>query len=172
MLKEKASLLHCTTEYPAPYSEINLRSLATLSQAFGLPVGLSDHSQGISVAIAAVALGATIIEKHFTLDHSMQGPDHKASLEPQELCQMITSIRQTELAMGSAKKIPTPSEQKNLPIARKSIVAAQSIAKGEQFTPINITFKRPGNGISPFYYWDLLGTSSSRSYQEDELIKE
>ncbi|WP_242775238.1 N-acetylneuraminate synthase [Brevibacillus parabrevis] len=170
-LQQKVSLLHCTTEYPAPFREVNLRAMDTLSTAFGLPVGFSDHTEGIAVPIAAVARGAVIIEKHFTLDRNLPGPDHKASLEPQELKQMIESIRQIELALGTNVKMPTLSELKNKHVARKSLVAAHSIKKGELLTSENITAKRPGNGITPMHFWELIGKPAMKDYQPDEVIE-
>ncbi|MGC8823927.1 MAG: N-acetylneuraminate synthase [Bacteroidales bacterium] len=165
------SLLHCTTEYPAPIEEVNLRAILTLQQAFQLPVGYSDHTPGIEVAIAAVALGACIIEKHFTLDKNMPGPDHKASLEPNELKQLVVAIRTIEKALGHGRKEPSPSEIKNIPIARKSIVALKNIAKGELFSPENLTVKRPGNGISPMLWDFVLGRTAPKDFKEDELIE-
>lgn len=170
VLQEKVQLLHCTTEYPAPFHDINLCAMQTLRQAFGLPVGLSDHTQGIAVPLAAVALGASIIEKHFTLDKNLPGPDHQASLDPEELKAMVQGIRQVEQAMGHSIKIPAYSELKNKPIARKSLVACSMIKAGEQLTEQNITFKRPGTGISPMEYWSMLGQKATRDYQEDEEI--
>lgn len=164
-------LLHCTTEYPAPYADINLRAMDTLKQKFNLPVGYSDHSSGIEIAIAAVAMGATVIEKHFTLDRNMEGPDHKASLEPHELKDMIKSIRNVELAIGNGEKKPSESEIKNIAIARKSIIAKCSIKKGETFTDNNVTVKRPGNGISPMRWFEVLGKTAVRDFEEDELIE-
>lgn len=169
-LKEKVTILHCTTEYPAPVEEINLRAMDTLAQAFGLPAGYSDHSEGIAIPIAAVAKGAVLIEKHFTLDRKMEGPDHAASLEPNELLAMVQAVRQVELALGRSVKAPTSSEVKNKPIARKSLVAAKPIAKGEKFTSANLTIKRPGIGIEPHKYWDVLGTKTEKAYEEDDLI--
>lgn len=170
-LKHKVSLLHCTTEYPAPFVDVNLKAMDTLVTAFGLPVGLSDHTEGIAVPIAAVARGAVIIEKHFTLDKNLPGPDHMASLEPHELKQMITSIRQIEMALGTTSKLPTQSEQKNKHVARKSLVAACSIRKGEAFTTENLTAKRPAKGISPMHYWEWIGKKASKDYQPDEVIE-
>ena len=170
-LKEKVSLLHCTTEYPVPFAEVNLRVMDTLREAFGLPIGLSDHSQGFAVALAAVARGAVIIEKHFTLDRSLPGPDHKASLEPDELKRMVTGIRQVEAALGTGRKVPAPSEAKNAVIARKSIVASQFIRQGELFAAGNLTCKRPGGGITPIHYWDWLGKAAERDYEKDEEIQ-
>jgi N-acetylneuraminate synthase len=170
LLQQKVSLLHCTTEYPAAFEDVNLRAMDTLRAAFGLKVGLSDHTSGIAVPIAAVACGAEIIEKHFTLDRNLPGPDHKASLEPSELKAMVEAIRQVEAALGSRLKIPTPAEAKNKPVARKSLVAAQSIKKGEKFTERNLTAKRPGTGISPLYYWDWLGKTAERNYEQDERV--
>jgi len=169
-IEEKVILLHCTTEYPAPFAEVNLRAMNTMRAAFGLPVGLSDHTPGIAVPIAAVALGATVIEKHFTLDKNLPGPDHKASLEPDELKSMVEAIRQAETALGNGLKMPMPSELKNRDIARKSLVAAKPISNGEVFSQKNLVMKRPGTGISPMYYWDLLEKKSDKDYSEDELI--
>ncbi|MBJ6723158.1 N-acetylneuraminate synthase [Geomonas sp. Red875] len=169
-LKSKVTLLHCTTEYPAPFDEVNLRVMATMEAAFGLPVGYSDHTPGIAVPIAAAALGAVMVEKHFTLDRTLPGPDHRASLEPDELRAMVAGIRQVEQALGGRAKIPVPAEEKNAPIARKSLIAAVAISKGESFTERNLTAKRPGTGISPMRYWELLGTTAQQDYQEDEVI--
>lgn len=171
-LKEKVTVLHCTTEYPAPFNEINLRVIDTLQHAFSLPVGYSDHSEGIIIPIAAVAKGATVIEKHFTLDKTMDGPDHKASLEPDELKNMVEGIRQVELALGSTLKSPTASEIKNKKIARKSIVAATNIKAGEKMTEENITIKRPGGGMSPYRYWDIIGNNANKDYLSGEYIIE
>lgn len=167
----KVSLLQCTSEYPAPFDEVNLRAMNTLSTAFGLPVGLSDHTPGITIPIAAVALGASIIEKHFTMDHNLPGPDHRASLEPRELRQMVSSIREVEAALGSPEKIPARSELKNLRIVRKSLVALRDIVQGEPFNPGNLGCKRPGTGASPFRYWQMLGRKADRNYHEDEMIE-
>lgn len=170
-LRAKVTILHCTTEYPAPVKEINLNAMTTLKNAFHLNVGYSDHSAGITIPIAATALGAQIIEKHFTLDKSMPGPDHKASLEPDELKNMVQSIRDVELALGNGIKGPQPSEIKNKPIARKSLVAAQQINTGDVFTEDNLTIKRPGDGISPTLYWTLLGKVANQNYNEGDLIR-
>ena len=170
MLQRNVVLLHCTTEYPAPVAEVNLRAMTTLRLAFGLPVGYSDHTEGIAIPIAAVALGATTIEKHFTLDRNLPGPDHKASLEPTELAAMVTAIRQVEKALGNGIKIPSESELKNKPIARKSLVASRTIKAGETFSEENLTAKRPGHGVSPMDYWDYLGKAATRDYGEDETI--
>jgi N-acetylneuraminate synthase len=169
-LQKNVTLLHCTTEYPSPFEDVNLLAIETLARAFGLPVGLSDHTIGYSVPIAAVARGACIIEKHFTLDRSLPGPDHIASLEPQELTFMIVAIREVESALGQARKLVAGSEEKNLEIARKSLVAATPIHAGERFTSENLTSKRPGSGISPIHYWELLGSCATRDYDSDELI--
>lgn len=171
LLRERVRLLHCTTEYPAPLNEVNLRAMETMAEAFGLPVGYSDHTQGIAIPVAAVARGAVIIEKHFTLDRSLPGPDHRASLEPDELRLMIHSIREVEAALGDGEKQPTASELKNLPIARKSLVAAADIAEGESFTEDNLTCKRPGTGVSPMDYWFFLGRKARRSYLRDEQVE-
>ncbi|GED67584.1 N-acetylneuraminate synthase [Brevibacillus reuszeri] len=171
VLRQKVTLLQCTTEYPAPYEDVNLRAMDTLATAFGLPVGLSDHTDGIAVPIAAVARGAKVIEKHFTLDKNLPGPDHMASLEPTELKQMIQAIRQVEMALGSKLKFPTLSEHKNKSIARKSLVAARSIQKGERFNHSNLTTKRPGTGLSPMLYWEWIGKEADRDYEADEVIR-
>jgi len=165
------TLLHCTTEYPAPYAEVNLRAMETLRSTFNLPVGYSDHTKGIVIPIAAVGMGAVVLEKHFTLDRKMEGPDHKASLEPEELKAMIEAIRCVEVSMGDGVKSPTDSERKNMVIARKSIVAMKPIREGEQFTRENITAKRPGSGISPMRWNEVIGQFAKRSFDEDELIE-
>lgn len=165
------TLLHCVTEYPAPYDQINLKAMLTLKAAFGLKVGYSDHTEGIEVPIAAVALGAEIIEKHFTLDKSLPGPDHKASLNPEEFEQMIQGIRNVEVAMGDGIKKPKECEFANRRIGRKSIVASSEIRTGERFTAANISIKRPGNGISPKFFDWILGKYSTRYYEKDELIQ-
>ena len=165
------SLLHCNTEYPTPFSDVNLRAMQTMRDIFGLEVGYSDHTKGIEVPIAAVALGASIIEKHFTLDRNMEGPDHKASLEPDELAEMVTSIRNIEKALGDGNKTPSSSEMKNITVARKSIVAAMNINAGEMLTEDNLTVKRPGTGISPMKWNKVLGTRAIRDFKEDELIE-
>ena len=164
-------LLHCNTEYPTPYADVNLRAMETLRRMFGLSVGYSDHTLGIEVPIAAAALGAAVIEKHFTLDRNMEGPDHKASIEPDELEQMISAIRHIEQAMGDGVKTPSASERKNISIARKSIVAAQDIAAGETFTEENLTTKRPGGGMSPMRWFELLGKKAVRAFERDEWIE-
>ncbi len=171
-LKEKVTLLHCTSEYPAPLNDINLNAMDTMRDSFKLPVGYSDHSAGITIPIAAAAKGAIIIEKHFTLDKNMPGPDHKASLEPNELNAMINAIRAIELSLGDGIKGPRPSEIKNKSIARKSLVASRNIKAGDKFNPDNVTIKRPGNGLSPFNYWELLGRISLKDYTEGEIILE
>lgn len=168
--KENIVVLHCNTEYPTPMEDVNLRAMITIGRTFDVPYGYSDHTLGIEVPIAAVALGAKVIEKHFTLDKTMEGPDHKASLEPDELKAMIKAIRNIEVALGSSIKKPTKSELKNRDIARKSIVAKQNIKKGEVLTEENITVKRPGNGISPMRWDEIIGTIAQRDYKEDELI--
>ena len=171
-LQEQVSLLHCTTEYPAPPDEVNLIAMATMRTAFGLPVGYSDHTQGIHIAVAAVALGATIIEKHLTLDRNLPGPDHVASLEPGELADMVRSIRDVEQALGNGRKLPASAEVKNIAVARKSLVAAQSVARGTPFTAENLTTKRPGSGICAMRYDAYLGRPAARDYAADELIDE
>lgn len=167
----KIALLHCNTEYPTPMEDVNLKAMESLRKAFDAPIGYSDHTKGIEVPIAAVAIGAMIIEKHFTLDRNMEGPDHKASLEPSELKVMVQAIRNIEKAIGTGDKKPTPSEIKNMAIARKSIVAGQPIKKGEIFTEKNITTKRPGTGISPMKWRQVLGQKATRDFIEDELIE-
>ena len=164
-------LLHCNTEYPTPFEDVNLKAMQTMRDVFGMEVGYSDHTKGIEVPVAAVALGATVIEKHFTLDRNMEGPDHKASLEPDELAAMVSSIRHIEKALGTGDKTPSPSEKKNITVARKSIVAKKDIKAGEELTVENITVKRPGTGISPMKWFDVLGTTAVRDFIEDELIE-
>ena len=170
LTKDQITILHCNTEYPTPFEDVNLRAMQTIKERFGTQVGYSDHTRGIEVPIAAVSLGATVIEKHFTLDRNMPGPDHKASLEPDELKAMVSAIRNIEKALGSAEKKISDSERKNIAIARKSIVAATNIKKGEVLTEENITVKRPGTGISPMRWEEVLGTTAGRDFQEDELI--
>ena len=164
-------ILHCTTEYPTPYEDVNLNAMLAIKEKFGCEVGYSDHTMGIEVPIAAVALGAKVIEKHFTLDRTMDGPDHKASLEPSELKTMVDGIRNIELSMGTGIKEPADSEKKNIAIARKSIVANQSIIKGDILTETNLTVKRPGEGISPMKWFEIIGTKAIRNFEEDELIE-
>lgn len=175
VLKENGTpeiiLLHCNTEYPTPYQDVNLRAMQTLKDRFGVETGYSDHTQGIAIPIAAVALGATVIEKHFTLDKNMEGPDHKASLEPNELAEMVSQIRNIETALGTGDKTPSESERKNMSIARKSIVAQMPIKAGQCFTEENITVKRPGSGISPMRWFEVLGKTACRDFAEDELIE-
>lgn len=168
--RNKITLLHCTTEYPAPFDEVNLKAMNTLKEAFGTQVGYSDHTEGIEVAIAATALGAAVIEKHFTLDKSLPGPDHKASLDPIELKNMVYSIRLIEKSLGDGRKEPSQSEIRNKSVARKSIVANKLIKKGDKFTRNNIAIKRPGNGISPMKIDDLLGRKAIRTFAADEMI--
>ena len=165
------TLLHCNTEYPTPYEDANLAAMLDLSEQFGLPVGLSDHTAGWECDVAAAALGADVIEKHFTLDKSMEGPDHKASLDPAELKAMVQAVRHIEAAMGTGQKHVTASEARNKPIARKSIVAALPIRKGEVFTVHNLTTKRPGDGISPMKWYEVLGQTARRDFAEDEQIE-
>jgi N,N'-diacetyllegionaminate synthase len=168
---EDITILHCNTEYPTPMKDVNLMAMLTIKEHFKFNIGYSDHTLGIEVPTAAVALGATIIEKHFTLDRTMEGPDHAASLEPNELKMMVDAIRNIELAIsGDGIKQPSESEKKNTEIARKSIVAAKSISKGTIFTESNLTVRRPGNGISPMKWDDVIGKVSTKDYQEDELI--
>lgn len=165
-------LLHCNTQYPTPYEHVNLTAMQTMEKATGKKTGYSDHTQGIEVPVAAVALGAVVIEKHFTLDKEMEGPDHKASLNPQELKAMVTAIRHIEKAFGTGEKVPTLSEKTNIAVARKSIVAARAIKQGEILTEENLTVKRPGSGISPMRWYEILGKKAVRDFKEDELIEE
>lgn len=170
--KEQITVLHCNTEYPTPMEDVNLKAMEYMRETLGVKVGYSDHTNGIEVPVAAVALGACVIEKHFTLDRNMEGPDHKASLEPAELKQMVDAIRNIEKAIsGSGIKEPGPGEIKNIAVARKSIVAARDIRKGEIFSEENLTVKRPGNGISPMKWDDVIGLISSRDFKLDELIE-
>ena len=170
--KDKITILHCNTEYPTPMEDVNLKAMLHIQRELGLPIGYSDHTLGIEVPIAAVALGATVIEKHFTLDKTLPGPDHKASLEPNELKAMISAIRNIEKAIGgSGLKEVSKSEEKNKPIARKSILASTDIKKGNIFTPENLTVKRPGTGISPMQWDEVIGKEAKRDFQEDELIE-
>ena len=165
------TLLHCTTEYPTPMEDVNLRAMISMKQAFGVQVGYSDHTPGIEVAIAATALGATVIEKHFTLDRNLPGPDHKASLEPHELKAMVNAIRNIEVALGDGIKQPSRSELKNKPIARKSIVARREIKAGDLFAEENLAAKRPGTGISPMFWDEIIGKIARRNFAVDELIE-
>lgn len=169
--KQQLTLLHCNTEYPTPMQDVNLRAMPALKERFGIATGYSDHTPGIEVPVAAVALGATVIEKHFTLDKTMEGPDHRASLEPHELKAMVQAIRNIEQALGSAEKEITPSEAKNRAVARKSIVAACLIRQGEVFTEANLTVKRPGTGVSPMRWNEIIGKQAARDYRPDELIE-
>ena len=165
------TILHCTTQYPTLFEDVNLNAMLSIKEKFGYDVGYSDHTKGIEVPIAAVALGATVIEKHFTLDNNMIGPDHKASLQPDELKKMVESIRNIELSLGDGRKVVANSEKENMSIARKSIVAKKSIRKGQLLSEENITVKRPGDGISPMKWFDVLGTVAIRDFEEDELIQ-
>ena len=169
--RSRITVLHCNTEYPTPMQDVNLRAICSIRDAFGVAVGYSDHTLGIEVPIAAVALGATVIEKHLTLDRNWPGPDHKASLEPDEFAVMVRAIRNIEQAMGDGIKRPSPSESKNKSIARKSLVAARSIKAGERFTPENLTAKRPGTGVSPMRWDKAMGRIATRDYGADEMIE-
>ncbi len=175
ILKENGTteltLLQCNTQYPTPYEDVNLKAMETLQKRYHVAVGYSDHTQGIEVAIAAVALGAVVIEKHFTLDRRLPGPDHQASSEPEELKNMVNAIRNIELSLGSPEKKISPSEKENLSVARKSIVAAREIKKGELLSKDNLTTKRPGNGVSPMKWKEVTGTCAIRDFKEDELIE-
>lgn len=169
--KEQITILHCNTEYPTPFTDVNLKAMLEISEKFGVQIGYSDHTKGIEVPIAAVALGATVIEKHFTLDKNMEGPDHKASLEPDELKAMVSAIRNIEQALGSGHKTISESERKNIEIARKSIVAARPIKAGELLTEENLTVKRPGNGINPMCWNEVVGTCAVQSFNEEDPIQ-
>ncbi|MBI07068.1 MAG: N-acetylneuraminate synthase [Rhodospirillaceae bacterium] len=169
-LARLVTLLHCTTEYPAPFEDIHLRAMDAMRERFALPVGYSDHTVGIAISLAAAARGGAVLEKHFTLDRSLPGPDHAASLEPSELGAMVSGVRAVEAGLGEARKVCTLSEEKNLPIARRSLVAARPIAAGETLTADCMTAKRPGGGVSPMRYWDLLGTPARRAYVADEAL--
>ena len=175
VLKENGAgditLLHCTTEYPAPYEDVNLKAMDTMKEAFDLPVGYSDHTKGLEIPVAAVARGACVIEKHFTLSREMEGPDHAASIEPEELKQMVQMIRHVEVSIGDGVKKVSASEAKNQDIARKSIIARTAIKAGEIFTEDNITTKRPGSGINPMRWFELLGKEAKHDYEEDYLIE-
>jgi N,N'-diacetyllegionaminate synthase len=169
--RANVTVLHCTTEYPTPMAEVNLSAMQNIGKALGVAMGYSDHTSGIEVAIAAVALGATVIEKHFTLDRDLPGPDHKASLEPHELKAMVAAIRNIEVALGDGIKRLTPSEERNKSVARKSIVAAVDIHQGEYFTADNLTTKRPGTGISPMRWGEVIGRIAARDFVADDLIE-
>ena len=170
--RHKISLLHCTTEYPAPFEDVNLKAMQTLRAAFpGVGVGFSDHTLGLEAAVAAVALGATIIEKHFTLDKALPGPDHRASLAPSELAALVRAIRNVEVALGDGRKKPAVSEMSNMPVARKSLVAARQIKSGERFSAENLTVKRPGHGLSPMLWDEVIGRHAGRNFDIDELIE-
>jgi N,N'-diacetyllegionaminate synthase len=169
--RNRITVLHCNTEYPTPAADVNLRAMLAIRDAFGVAIGYSDHTNGIEVSIAAVALGASVIEKHFTLDRNLPGPDHKASLEPAELKAMVSAIRNIEHAMGDGVKRPSPSESKNIAIARKSLVAARAIHAGEAFSESNLAVKRPGTGVSPMRWDDVIGQKAPRDFAPDELIE-
>lgn len=169
--KKNITVLHCNTEYPTPFEDVNLLAMLTIRDELEVKVGYSDHTPGIEVPVAAVTLGAEVIEKHFTLDKNMEGPDHKASLEPEGLKSMVNAIRNIEKALGDGVKKPSPSELKNIYVARKSIVAAVDIQQGEKYTEVNVTSKRPGNGISPMRWDDIMGQRAIRDFNEDELIE-
>jgi N-acetylneuraminate synthase len=169
-LRDHVTLLHCVTQYPAPAEAVNLRAMDTLAAAFGLPVGYSDHTTGFDVALAAVARGAVVVEKHFTLDRTLPGPDHAASLEPGELRHMVSAVRRIEAALGDGRKRPAPEEAANRPIARRSVVAARPIRAGAMLTADDLACKRPGHGVSPLQFWDLVGRRAGRDYAADEPI--
>ena len=170
-LHERVTVLHCTTEYPAPLDDINLKAMNAMADEFHLPVGYSDHTLGIYVPIAAVARGAVLVEKHFTLDRNMPGPDHHASLEPDELSRMVQAIREIERVLGDGIKRPAPVEYKNRNVARRRLTAARDIAEGERFSSENLVCKRPGIGLSPIHYWECLGKPAPRAYRTDEAIE-
>ena len=169
--RSKITVLHCTTEYPTPMRDVNLRAMKSIQTELGVAIGYSDHTLGIEVAVAAVAMGATVIEKHFTLDRNLPGPDHKASLEPAELKAMVSAIRNIEIALGDDVKQITPSEAKNILVARKSLVASKDIQIGERYSGENLTAKRPGTGISPMRWDEIIGLTANRNYAPDELIQ-
>ncbi len=169
-LRAHVTLLHCTSAYPTPDGDVNLGAIKTLADSFGLPVGFSDHSEGTVLSIAAIAAGAMMIEKHFTLDRALPGPDHKASLEPDELAALVSGVRRVSAAMGDGEKTPRAIERATADVARKSLVANTAIAVGDVFTPKNLTVKRPGTGLNPSLYWSLLGTQAARPYDTDDLI--
>jgi sialic acid synthase SpsE len=169
--RQRITLLHCTTDYPTAWPDVNLRAMATLREAFDVRVGYSDHTLGIEVAVAAVALGAEMIEKHFTLDHALPGPDHQASLEPAALAAMVAAIRNVEAALGTTRKAPTAGELQNRNAARKSLVATRAIRAGERFGPDNLTAKRPGSGVSPMRWDEVMGRPAPRDFAPDELIE-
>ncbi len=169
--KDKITVLHCSTEYPTPYAHVNLNAMKTLEQKLNIKIGYSDHTLGIEVSVAAVAMGAKVIEKHFTLDQNMTGPDHKASLNPVQLEEMVKAIRNVEVSLGSTEKKPSPVEMENRVAARKSIVAAKSIRPGDVFTEENLTTKRPGNGLSPMKWKEVLGKKATRQFNPDDLIE-
>jgi N,N'-diacetyllegionaminate synthase len=169
--RESITVLHCNTEYPTPMTDVNLRAMQSMQRALGVPVGYSDHTAGIEVAVAAVALGATVIEKHLTLDRTLPGPDHRASLEPAQFGAMVAAIRNIERALGDDLKQPSPSEQKNIAVARKSIVAARPIRKGEVLTEAHLAAKRPGTGLSPMLWDELIGRTASRDFAADEPLE-
>lgn len=170
-LRDKVTVLHCTTDYPTPPEAVNLRAMATMGRAFGVKTGYSDHTAGLAVPVLAVGQGATLIEKHFTLDRAMPGPDHKASLEPDDLASMIAMIREAQVALGSEVKAPGDAERRNIIVARKSLVAARPIARGEAFTQDNLTVKRPGDGRTPLDFWSLQGQPATRDYAVDEAVE-
>jgi N-acetylneuraminate synthase len=170
LTRKGVTLLHCVTEYPAPISAVNLRAMDALSEAFGTDVGYSDHTEGYSVAVAAAARGASVIEKHFTMDRSLPGPDHRSSLEPEELKAMVRAIREVERALGNGRKVPAAEELQNKAVARRSLVAKRAIGRYEVFSEENLESKRPGDGISPLRYWEFLGKRAGRDYAPDELI--
>lgn len=170
LLKQHVTLMHCCSQYPASANQVNLLAISTLHQAFQLPVGYSDHSQGIVIPIAAATLGACVIEKHITLDRTMEGPDHAASLEPEELKAMVGGIREAELALGHGMKMPSPAELTMRQFARKSLVAAETVASGDAFGQSNLTSKRPGTGLSPMNYWQMLEKTAAKDFAGDDLI--
>jgi N-acetylneuraminate synthase len=170
-VRRRVTLMHCTTEYPAPVEEVNLRAIETLRRAFGLPVGYSDHTEGTLVPVAAVCCGAQIIEKHFTLDQGLPGPDHQASLEPMQLAEMVAAVRAVERAIGDGVKRVSLSESKNIAVARRSLVAAEPIPADSPYTSVNLTAKRPGTGISPMRLWDLIGRRAPRDHEKDDIVE-
>lgn len=171
VLRERVTLLHCVSEYPAPVGNVNLRAMDVLRDSFGLKVGYSDHTMGLSVALAAVARGASVLEKHFTLDRSMEGPDHRASLEPHEMTELVRGVRDIESALGMARKLPSGGEYRTRLVARRSLVTTRTIRRGELFDTQNLSVRRPGTGRQPIHYWSVLGTPAPRDYEADETLE-
>jgi len=170
LLSEKVTLMHCTTEYPAPFDQVNLNAMKTMASSFQLQVGYSDHTEGIAVPIGAVALGATVIEKHFTLSRDLAGPDHRASMEPSEFAEMVRCLKEMRVSLGNGVKYASEAEQRNMEVARKSLVASRPIKAGDTFNAGNLTVKRPGKGINPMQYWDYIGETADKNLDQDQYI--